>query len=392
MTTPNGFKRPPRTVLEQKIRERRETFEEFAEYAEKFARDHHEPATLSVRHLERLLAGRRGDGRPLGPVRPATARLLERIFDLPITELLRAPELALTDDSEAELRQRLSASSRVDTGTLDLLADQLNTLRRLDRQLGAIVSYREITTKASQMTHLLEYSLSPAQRVALAALLAETQALAAWAALDLGETVCSWQHHECAKSAAREADSPALHAHAMAQQAVILLDLGEVDAAVRNLAGARSLASNSGPVLRAWLAAAHGEGLAAANGRDEALRAFDSAKELASPSPLDPAFPFVFLGEGHLARWRGHALALLNDREAADLLMEALRDLDPTFARAEVALRTDLAQVLIAEGDPVAAGLHGSRAWEVTKAIGSTRQAARLQRLRSKPGGWISQG
>lgn len=78
----------PRTLIEQLIWERRQTFEEFAEFAEEFAREHDEPGTLSVRHLGRLVAGAHPDGRPLGPVRPATARLLERIFGMSIEELL----------------------------------------------------------------------------------------------------------------------------------------------------------------------------------------------------------------------------------------------------------------------------------------------------------------
>src|SRR5690348_4626487 len=84
----DGEQPAPRTLLEQLIWERRQTFEEFAEFAEKFAREHDEPGTLSVRHLGRLVAGAHPDGRPLGTVRPATARLLERIFGLSIVELL----------------------------------------------------------------------------------------------------------------------------------------------------------------------------------------------------------------------------------------------------------------------------------------------------------------
>ncbi len=80
-----------RTVLEQKIRERRQTYEEFVEAAEVFAREHGEVGTLGVRHLQRLASGHGLGGRPLGPVRPATARLLERIFDLSIDELLAPP-------------------------------------------------------------------------------------------------------------------------------------------------------------------------------------------------------------------------------------------------------------------------------------------------------------
>jgi hypothetical protein len=39
-----------------------------------------------------LAAGSRPGGTPLGPLRPATTRLLERIFDTNIEELLAAPD------------------------------------------------------------------------------------------------------------------------------------------------------------------------------------------------------------------------------------------------------------------------------------------------------------
>jgi 8-oxo-dGTP pyrophosphatase MutT (NUDIX family) len=87
-TDVDGQQPTPRTLLERLIWERRQTFEEFAEFAAKFAREHDEPGTLSVRHLGRLVAGVHPDGRPLGTVRPATARLLERIFGRSIDELL----------------------------------------------------------------------------------------------------------------------------------------------------------------------------------------------------------------------------------------------------------------------------------------------------------------
>lgn len=91
MTTYDTAVRPARTVLEQRIWERRLTIEEFAEQAEQFARNSGESGTLSVRHLQRLVAGRRPDGRPLGPVRPATARLLEGMLGVTIHDLLAPP-------------------------------------------------------------------------------------------------------------------------------------------------------------------------------------------------------------------------------------------------------------------------------------------------------------
>ena len=80
-----------RTLLEQLIRARRQTFEEFAGFAEAYARERNEVGTVSVRHLQRLAAGPRPDGTRLGPVRPATARLLEHIFGRTIDELLAPP-------------------------------------------------------------------------------------------------------------------------------------------------------------------------------------------------------------------------------------------------------------------------------------------------------------
>ena len=75
--------RPPRTLLEQRIRQLCMTYEEFVQHAVEFARDNREPGTLSLRHLQRLVSGR-----PLGTLRPATARLLERLLGEPIATLL----------------------------------------------------------------------------------------------------------------------------------------------------------------------------------------------------------------------------------------------------------------------------------------------------------------
>jgi hypothetical protein len=86
--------RPPRTLLEQRIRQQRMTYEEFIQHAEDFARDNHEPGTLSLRHLQRLASGQTHN-----TLRPATARLLEQLLHEPIATLL-APPRATADDGE----------------------------------------------------------------------------------------------------------------------------------------------------------------------------------------------------------------------------------------------------------------------------------------------------
>ncbi|MDX8037645.1 hypothetical protein SK803_46265, partial [Lentzea sp. BCCO 10_0856] len=80
-----------RTVLEQRIWERRLTLEEFVQEAELYARENREPGTLGLRHLQRLVAGRRSAGEPLGQMKASTARLLESMLDTPVEELLSSP-------------------------------------------------------------------------------------------------------------------------------------------------------------------------------------------------------------------------------------------------------------------------------------------------------------
>jgi tetratricopeptide (TPR) repeat protein len=381
---PGSPQRPTRTTLEHLIKhERGETFEEFVAYAEEFARRHKLTGTLSHRHLLRLVRGHKPDGSPLGPVRTATARLLEQIFGLPVADLL-TPNTDRRGDSEAaELRQRLSVSRHIDQEVINLLREQLKSLRRLDRQMGAIVAYPEVRQKLEQVRDLHLHSLKPTIRADLGRLLSELSALAGWEALDRHSIAQAWEHHEHAKQAARDAEAVGLLAHTAAQQAIILSDIGNISTAVTQLEAARGLVKRTGPrLLRAWLAAAHGEGLAVAGHRDDALRAFDVAGSLLPSEAFDPALAFLFLEGAHLERWRGHALARLGDEEAVKVLNHALERLDPTFARAEATLRVDLAMASVAAGDSEGANIHAKHANRLAIEIGSARQRNRMVMLR----------
>jgi ADP-ribose pyrophosphatase YjhB (NUDIX family) len=99
-TDPSAGVNFPRTRLEQRIRERRLTFEEFVAFAEGFARESGEDGTLSVRHLQRLVAGASTASR----LRPATARLLERIFDEDVGSLLSAGSSAVQESLDVGSR------------------------------------------------------------------------------------------------------------------------------------------------------------------------------------------------------------------------------------------------------------------------------------------------
>jgi hypothetical protein len=318
--------RSPSTLLEVKIRERGMTLGEFVQHAEDFAREHGERGTISMRHLQRLISPTE---RPAS-LRPATRRLLEAIFATSAMELLGPPPRAEFGEADsqvgaectssvvadwqreaAEVARLVARSARVDQEALDLLASQVENTRRLDRRFGAATLLGALRLHAQHVEQLLTHTTDGRVRRSLAAVLVDAHTLAGWQSLDRGEIVSAWQHYGRACDAALITESAALHAHALAKQAVVLADIGRtVDGAVMS-GHARSLGGSGTAMLQTWLAAAHGEALAAAGKHTDSLRAFDEAAALlpsACASDGDGA-PYVGLDHVHLARWRGHALA-----------------------------------------------------------------------------------
>jgi tetratricopeptide (TPR) repeat protein len=201
----------------------------------------------------------------------------------------------------------------------------------------------------------------------------------------MGDMAESWQHYESGKTAAKESGNPAFEAHTAAEQAFVLLDLGETATAVELLAATRTrTARNTHRLLRSWLAAAHGEALAADGQRSASLHAFDRAATLLPEESSKADGPYVALDTVHLARWRGHALARIGEPEAVDVLSSALEQLDPTFARAETALRVDIATAFAAIGERDESERHIDRATKLATDIGSARQRRRLQALNQR--------
>jgi tetratricopeptide (TPR) repeat protein len=311
---------------------------------------------------------------------PIYRRLFREIYGRTNEELGFPPDPA--DDETAELRSRLAAARSVNADTVELFRRQVDHARHVDRQFGAITVLDELRATITRLQGLLTYSTGAGQREALAGVLTEAAALAGWEALDRNALDQAWDHHETAKAAAREARSTVLLAHATAQQAFILVDLGEILGAVDQLGHARALAEHSAPpLLRSWLAAAHGEGLAALGDRDEAMRAFDASGSLLPSDPVDSALPFLFLAGAHLDRWRGHALSRLGEPTAIDQLTDALPRLHTSFVRAKTGMNVDLAFAHAAAGDRDAALAHARQARSLATQIKSDRQLHRLTRL-----------
>lgn len=375
-------RRTDRTVLEQQIRARRMTFEEFVSYAEMFARQHGEPGTLSLRHLNRLAGGTHQ-----GPSRPATRRLLEAIFDLPWEQLMARPGADQKSDvpngGAGLLSGELRIARRVDTETVRLLAGQIDTVRELDRRFGAGALLSQLLAHTAHVRHLLAYTVNDKTRRALAFILVDAYTLAGWQTLDQGETFPSWNHYRNACEAARTAESPTWLAHAQAEQAVVLSDTGETALATQLTEHACESTRRSAPaLLRAWLAAAHGEALAVDGQQSASLRAFDQAATLMPAIPIPEAgSPYMALDDVHLARWRGHALARFGHPDATVVLTDALVRHDSTFVRAETGLRVDLARAYSARGEPEEAARQRAKAVGLANEIGSVRQRKRLPQI-----------
>ncbi len=381
-----GSGRAPRTLLEAIILGRRQTFEEFSEDAERFAREHDEAGTLSARHIQRLASGTRADGRPLGAVRPATRRLLERMLGYPIDDLLGPPENEPSDEAcqAHELAANLAAARTADRETIAAFRQQLDLTRMLDRRLGAGHLLLELAEQIKHMQQLGYYSVNAETRRSLATVVVDACALAGWQSLDRADPARAWDYYAQGIKAAAESESTALRSYAAAGQSVVLLDLDERAAALAMAEHARESAKGRAPrIVAAWLAAAHGESCAANKLHVASLRAFDDAEELLSEAPAEEA-PFLVFGRVHLTRWHGSALTRIRDRRAVAVLSGALDRLPPGFVRAETALNTDLAEAYESVGEREAAELHARRADLLAYQIGSQRHRRRIDRLRRR--------
>ena len=285
------------------------------------------------------------------------------------------------EESPDDLALVLARASSVDAEVAALLQEQTDGIRRLDARQGAQLIHDQMNAHIAHVEELNRHAVRPGVRAQLARVLADTSALAGWQALDTGTPTESWEHFERAKAAAREAEDPSLLAFATAEQAYVLLDLGETEPAAELVEYARLQAGTAVPALmRTWLAAAHAEMAATAGDHDAACIALDQAADLLPDEPSDP-LPYVVLDPTHLARWRGSCLAKLGDSDAIDELITGLAGVTGTYARAEAGVRIDLANALLVRGERAQAEEHLRAARLLVSRTGSLRQKRRIELL-----------
>ncbi len=280
-----------------------------------------------------------------------------------------------------ELRTRLARAARLDASTLTVLVAQTDALRQLDRVQGAAYVLDQLRAHIDHLETLRHHSTTPDVRVSLSAALSDASSLAGWQALDMGALGQSWHHFERAKDAGREASSTALGAFALAEQAFVLLDLGELDSAAAQLDYAIGHCKTSASLrLKSWLYATRAEMAAGAGDRDACKRYLDRATHELPDGLVDEETPYILLDTEQLERWRGHCLAICGLPDAVAVLQQSLRT-GGLSVRAEAGLRADLAAALSISGEPDALLSEVDAARKAAERAGSVRQRRRLEAL-----------
>jgi transcriptional regulator with XRE-family HTH domain len=291
-------------------------------------------------------------------------------------------------DHGAELLRQLASARNIDAPLIHVLQDETNTIRLLDRRLGAPTVAPKLQAHISQIGASLSYSLSPGRRQHLAVVLADAAALAGWQAIDVGRPAAAWSYFEQATAAAREAADGCLLAFAAGEQAYVLLDLGQPAEALTKVRTVYEQTHTQIPhQMRSWLRAAEAE-MAAAAGNETACRhALDNAATELDHGPSGDDLPYLALNTAHLARWRGNCLIHFGDPATVTELQAAMAAMgDGTFTRAEAGLRCDLAAALHVSGERGEARRHLARARELAQLTGSARQRRRINELAKRIG------
>ena len=133
------------------------------------------------------------------------------------------------------------------------------------------------------------------------------------------------------------------------------------------------------PLLRAWLAAARAEALAATGDSGATKRSLEEAQSFLGADD-DEELPYLMLNEEHLARWQGHCLARLGDPQAIEALPRAM-SAESDSVRAAISLHADMALALLNMGLIAEAREEATNAMAMAERFGSARQRKRLLRI-----------
>ncbi|MBF5001821.1 helix-turn-helix transcriptional regulator [Nocardia sp. BSTN01] len=253
------------------------------------------------------------------------------------------------------LRQVLGVpSTTVDLARGDTLFEVLlnhtNSLRMLDRRFGAPAARLQTAAHVTALDAMW-HSSKGTDRSVIARAQADAAALAAWQDFDVGDTAAAAAHYKEARIAALRAEDPILLVHTLGEEAVMLAETGQAEAALAQVSQAERIPGLP-PLLRSWLSATGAQVATYCPGDTSTAREALAAAEALLPtdSSCDDEMPFIAHNETHLSRWAGHILARLADPAAATLTRHSMQVIPEDFVRARCAQQLDLAQAAINAG------------------------------------------
>lgn len=370
----------PRTRLEQVLRQRHLTIEEFRRRYERVAN-----AELSPRQAYRWVAGEL-QTLPY----PHAQAALERLFGEPAARLLGEPYgtgpvvptrryvdigafgrgnartdwegqvIAMSADRARDFLTKAEASN-VGRETIDQLADDTRRLVVEYQQLPLERLLGDMADTQDKAFALLEGRQKPEQTRDLYLLAGVMSGLMAKASHDLGAAHDAMTQARAAYTCADNAGHDGLRVWTRGLQSLIAYWSGRLDESVDYARKGADAAARSRGTASVWLASSEARSLAALNRLDEAKAALDQAseaRERVQPDELDQlgglctfSRPRQLYYAAEALAWAGAAEAVRTERLAVEAL--GAYDLAPATERAfgdEAGTRCDLAIARIAQG------------------------------------------
>lgn len=330
--------RKPRTVLERVLWQREEdTYEDVVREFNATAQELRADATITVRHLTRLASGERNH------VQATTRRVLQRMFGVPVSELLgpwtdeaehcveatvqaaesgpapiwRGSEKEMVNMAAQRARKfsMLSQESLTEE-TLEQVYDDLRDLaisyqiRPLGEILGNLVDLQD------SVFTLLETRQRPREARQLYVAAGITGGLLAKASHDLGETHAAATQARTAFVCAENADHNGLRAWLRGMQALIAYWAGRHREAIRYAQQGTEYARLSGGTGSVWLPVSEARSWAALGNAEQTAAAIQRSEEAAErvrPDELDNLGGICTFGRARQLYYAADAFAWLAD-------------------------------------------------------------------------------
>lgn len=298
-----------------------------------------------------------------------------------------APGDEVDELSRALVRRHLSAS------TVRALADLVQTLRRLDDEIGPARLLGSVTGNLAWVTQLLgEVDHRGAPFQGLCKVAGELAQLAGWLSFDMNRSDAAVRHLRSAHRAADAADDAALGAYALGWRSLVVSQTDPAAGLALARAARRQAGGDVASSVNAWLSRVEAESLAGTGDRTAAEQALDQITLAAGRprSERDPSWTY-FIDAGQIAAYKGVVYMRLGDGPAAEVaLREALDALQPSFVRDRCLYLTYLAAAHLQQRQPEIAAAVAADAFRLATETDSPRSITRLRHLRRGLDAWPS--